>query len=312
MGRASGALAALSESPGTAEDVARRAGLHAGNVDLWLRAMTTAGHAHHQDGVFSIDEQTSMLLGPGFPVDVGGVLDFVHAAFAEPLRRATAAMATGVGVPAEAYAELGGASASINSRIYGMALVEEWIGAAPGLRATLESGGRVADLACGNGDAAALMATAFPSAEVVGLDPGAPEGAHPDVPNLRLVRSSAEDAPAHGSFDLVTCLDAFHHLGDAHAAARVAHDSLRDGGVFLIAETAMSGDVDRDSGDPLSLIAQAAGLMYCLQENLANGGDGSTPAVGLGWVEDALSAAGFGSITHLDSETGYRVFLAVR
>lgn len=310
MGRASGALAALGESAGTLEDLARRSGLDEHNLDLWLRAMTTAGHAQHEDGVFSMTEETRMLLSPEFPVDMGSVLDFVHAALAEPLRRATAAMATGAGVPAEAYAELGAASGAINTRIYQMALVDEWIAAAPGLPERLASGGRIADLACGNGDAAALMAATYPSAEVVGLDPGAPEGAHAGVANLQIVRSRA--AELERGYDLVTCLDAFHHLGESRATARRVHDSLREGGVFLVAETALSGDVDADSADPLALIAQAAGLMYCLQENLANGGEGSTPAIGLAWVDEALSGAGFESITHLDSETGYRVFLAMR
>lgn len=312
MGRASGALAALAESPGTVDDIATRAGLDRRNAELWLRAMTAAGHARHEGGLFSLGEESALVLGPAFPIDFGAVLDFVHASFGEPLRAAVEAMRTGAGVPPRAYAELGAAAGGVNSRLYGAALVDEWIAGAPGLRERLAAGGRVADLACGNADAAAVMAAAFPRAEVLGYDPGAPEGVHADVPNLTVVRDTTDGLPTDGGFDLVTCLDAFHHLGDVAAVARQVHDALREGGVFLVAETALSGDVDVDSADPLSVIAHAAGLMYCLQENLANGGDGSTPSVGLDWVESALSAAGFSSVTHQDSETGYRVFLAVR
>lgn len=312
MGRASGALAALVESPTTADDLASRSGLDRSNADLWLRAMAAAGHARHEDGVFTLQEETAALLGPSFPIDFGAVLDFVHASFGEPLRAATRAMVTGAGVPPEAYAEIGAAAGGVNSRLYGAALVEEWIAAAPGLRERLESGGRIADIACGNGDAAAVMATAFPQSTVIGYDPGTPADVHADVANLRIVRDPASDLPSDGSFDLVTCLDAFHHLGDVRGVARQVHEALRPDGVFLIAETAMSGDVDADNADPFSLIAHAAGLMYCLQENLANGGDGSTPSVGLGYVEQALASAGFGPVTQVDSETGYRIFLAVR
>lgn len=312
MGRASGALAVLQDGPGTVAEIAAKAGLDERNTDLWLRAMTAAGHAAHIHGTFSLNEETGMILGPDFPADAGAVLDFVHAAFSEPFRQATAAMRTGVGVPPAVYAEIGGAAGGVNSRLYRMALVEEWIDAAPALRERLRGGGRIADLACGNGDAAAVMATAFPESTVTGYDPGAPADAHPEVTNLRLVRDVAGGLPADIGFDLVTCLDAFHHLGDVGEVARQVHAALAPGGVFLIAETAMSGDLDADNADPFALIAHTAGLLYCLQENLANGGDGSVPSIGLGWVTEALTAAGFTSIDTLDSETGYRIFLATR
>lgn len=312
MGQASGALEALVAAPGTPAEIADRSGLDLRNVDQWLRAMTTAGHVHHDDGVFSLEGETLALLGPDFPVDVRAVLSFVHTSFGEPFRAATEAMRTGSGVPTEVYADLGRAVGPLNSRVYRAALVEEWIAAAPALRERLDGGGRIADVACGNADAAAVMATAFPRSTVTGYDPGTPPDAHADVPNLRIVRDPAADLPSDGSFDLVTCLDAFHHLGDPAAFARVAHAALRPGGVFLVAESSLSGDVDVDKADPLSLIVQAGDLLYCMQENLANGGDGSTPSIGLGWVDDALAAAGFATVDHLDSATGYRIFLAAR
>src|SRR4051794_29144512 len=102
MGRASGALAALAEMPGSAADIADRAGLDERNTGLWLRAMSAAGHARHDSGTFSLNEETMALLGPAFPVDLGAVLDFVAAASAEPLHAAMRAMRTGSGVPPEA------------------------------------------------------------------------------------------------------------------------------------------------------------------------------------------------------------------
>ena len=312
MGRVSGALEVLVDGPTTAEQLAQKAGLDELNAALWLRAMSAAGHADHDNGTFSLNEETRTLFGPEFPADVRAVLDFTYATFAEPLKAATAAMRTGAGVPSEEYGDLGAAAGGVNTPTYRAALVDEWIAAAPGLRERLESGGRIADLACGNADAAAIMAGAFPQARVLGYDPGTPEGVHADVPNLEIVRDTAGALPTDGGFDLVICLDALHHLGDPGAAARQVHASLRDGGVFLVAEGSMTGDLDVDNADPYSLIGHAAGLMYCLQENLANGGTGTTPSFGLDWVDAALTEAGFSSIAHHDSETGYRIFLATR
>lgn len=312
VGRASGALEVLLDAPGTATEIAAKAQLEERNVAQWLRAMTAAGHAIHDDGTFSINPETAMIFAPEFPADARVVLDFVHASFGKPFQVATEAMRTGAGVPPEVYSDLSRAAGGVNTPAYRMALVQEWIAAAPEVRSRLEAGGRVADLACGNADAAAIIATAFPLSHVVGYDPSTAQGVHADVANLEIVREVADGLPADGDFDLITCLDALHHLGDVAAACRQAYAALKRGGVFLVAETAMTGDLEVDNADPFALVAHTAGLLYCLQENLANGGDGSTPSVGLAWVEDALAAAGFAEVTQLDSETGYRIFLATR
>lgn len=312
VGEASGALTVLEQGPGTASEIAERAGLDQRNVDQWLRAVTASGHVHHDGGTFTLDQQTAFMLGPEFPVDMHAVLRFVHATFGEPFRASSEAMRTGAGVASDVFAEIAAASGAINTRTYETELVGDWIAAAPGLAERLAEGGRIADLACGNGDAAAVMATAFTGARVFGYDPGTPEGAHAGVANLEIVRESAGLLPADGSFDLVTCLDAFHHLGDPAAAAKQAYAALADGGVLLVAEASLSGDLDTDSADPTSLITHAAGLLYCMQESIANGGDGLTPSLGLAWVDDALAAAGFRSVEHHESPSGYRVFLATR
>ncbi len=311
LGRRSGALAVLFEEPGTAADIARRAGLDETNTAQWLRAMAAAEYVDHDAGVFSLTDETAMVLGPWFPIDFGAVLDFAHAAMADPLQRVAEAMREGGGIPSADFAAIGAAAGGVNSRLYRTALVDQWVGAVPGLADRLGRGARIADLACGNGDAAAMLAEAFPSATVTGYDPGVP--AHHDGPaNLSLVARGVDQVAADGPFELITCLDALHHVGDAESVVREVFGALSPGGVLLVAETKMTGDLDVDNADPTALIAHAAGLIYCLQENLANGGTGTIPSAGLGWVDAALVAAGFGTVDHLDSDTGYRVFIATR
>jgi hypothetical protein len=271
--------------------------------------MAAAGHAHHDDGVFTINPQTAAVLAGGAPVDVVGLLDFVLALSAEAVRRLPDAMRIGRGIPGTMFAEIGAAAGGINGPAYASSLVDVWIGHDPALVARLQAGGAIADLACGSGDAAALMAHAFPRSAVVGIDPGAPH--RTDPPNLRLIADTSGGLVAHGEFALVTCLDSLHHLGDPAAAARDVRAALADDGVFLIAEGAMTGDLDRDNADPYALLTHASGLLYCMQENLAAGGTGETSSTGLGWVTSALADAGFGAVTAFDdSETGFRVFLA--
>jgi SAM-dependent methyltransferase len=164
----------------------------------------------------------------------------------------------------------------------------------------LASGARIADLASGNGDVVLMLARAFSSAEITGyeLDPALTEGtlaraAEANLANVRAMAVSADELPEDAGYDLVTCLDSFHHFGDPAAVARSVRRGLGDGGVFLVAESATSGDLAEDAQSPFSLITYGAGLIYCLQENLANGGSGLAGGDGPCWVLAALEAGGF-------------------
>jgi len=309
VGDRSGALAALLERPGDAADIAARAGLDVRNVAQWLRCMHAAGYAQHEADVFRIDPESASVFDEGYPIDARGILDFAFANAGVGVRRIPDAMRSGAGVEPEAFAELGAAASRINSRLYAAALVDEWIARDPALVARLRAGADVADIACGDGDAAARLARAFPRSRVIGLDPGSRP--RTDVPNLVLLAETAEHLAAHGSFALVTCLDALHHLGDPVEAVRQTAAALDEDGVLLIAETSMTGDIDRDlAADPSALVTHAAGLLYCMQDNLAAGGDGATPSLGLDWVDAALGSAGLDRVDAFGSDTGFRVFLA--
>lgn len=308
LGARTGLLAALEQGPGTADDIAARAALDKRNCLEWLRALTAAGHVTQADGVFGLSEETAMVLGPGFPVDAHAIIEFVDRTpdVVEPVAHA---MQTGAGVEPYVYqAAYGQAVADINTPTYAAALVPEWIAGVRGLPETLAAGGRAADLACGNGDAAALIAAAYPKAHVVGYDLNADvitEGTMP--PNVELRAADARALPVGEPFDLVICLDSLHHFGDPAAVVGQIHAVLKPGGAVMIAESAMTGDLTADSANPFATIVYSAGLLYCLQENLAAGGVGLSGGDGPSWVTDALAGAGFADVTVTASHTGYNI-----
>jgi SAM-dependent methyltransferase len=308
LGMRTGLLDALVAGPGTAAELAARAGVDERNAFEWLRGVTAAGHALHQDGSFSLSPETELQLSPHFPVDMRAVVDVTLEAPAV-FDDVVDAVRSGAGVPPSAYAAVSAAGARINTPTYAAALVQEWIPLAHGMSDRLRAGGSVADLAAGNGDAAALVAAAFPASRVFAYDlmpttrTEAPE-------NLTLRVADVRELPDDGPFDLVYCLDAFHHLGDPAPMLLQARSVLAPDGVLMIAETGMSGDLDQDVAEPLALIAYGAGLMYCLQESLSTGGGGYSGGDGTQWVVDALSQAGFSSIEVSHSPTGYAVITA--
>jgi SAM-dependent methyltransferase len=310
VGSRTGLLDALVDSPGTAEQIASRAGVDPRNAVEWLRAMTAAGHATYDAGRFGLSPETAMVLGPGFPVDARAVVEWVAGA-SSTLDAVAEAVRSGRGIDPGTYNRAFGApGARINTPIYRAALVDEWIGGVPGLADRLQQpGARIGDLACGNGDAAATMAQAFPTALVVGYDNADLAPSAPLPGNVTISRDDVRTL-ADADFDLVTCLDSFHHFGEPSLAARQARGLLRPGGVLLVAESALSGDLSADAGDPMSVIPYASSLLYCLQENLAQGGTGVSSGDGPDWLTDALATSGFHDVTSRESPTGYRITTA--
>jgi hypothetical protein len=157
VGRQTGLLDAVLAG-GTAADVASRAGADARNADEWLRGMTVAGYLTHDDGVFTPTETTTMTFSAAFPVSVPAILDGLWAA-PQVYDDVVAAVRTGRGIPSErltAYAPFAG----VNTPTYEQALVGDWVAAVPGLTEHLTSGARVAEIAPGNGAAAAILARA--------------------------------------------------------------------------------------------------------------------------------------------------------
>jgi len=316
LGARTGLLDALLAAPGTAAEIAERAGVDERNALQWLWAMASAGHVSLEGDCFALTDETRFVFGPGFPVNARAVVDFVDRT-SSVLPEIADAMQSGKGVaPNRFHAAYGDSIGRINTPTYAMALVDEWIGSCEGLVTTLAAGGRIADLASGNGDAAVIMAKAFPSASITAYDLDSHQieatRARASAEGLGGLTAEAAGAEQLGreAFDLVTCLDSFHHFGDPAAVAAQVRGALAPGGVFLLAESAMSGDLGTDVQNPFSVVVHSAGLLYCLQENLSSGGPGLTGGDGPGWVNEALERAGFTSISTLDSPTGYRVFVA--
>lgn len=317
LGRKTGLLDALMAGPGTATEIAARAGADERNTLAWLRAMLAAGHVTHAGGTFELAPQSAAILGGAFPVDATAVIDFAGRA-GDLLDEVAEAMKTGRGVPPERYhAVFGEFMGRVNTPTYRAVLVGDWIAGVPGLGERLADGARVADLACGDGAAVRLLARAFPGAHVMGFDTdrGAIHAARrlaaaEGIANASYEAAGIEEMSAHGPFTLVTCLDSWHHLGDTPAVAASVREALTPDGVLLVVESAYSGDADADAASPTALIGYAAGLLYCLQESLAGGGEGLTPADGPGWVQDGLEKAGFTRVEQRVTRGGWRVFTA--
>ena len=197
-------------------------------------------------------------------------------------------------------------------------LVPAWFPAIDGLVATLEAGGRVADIGCGYGAPLVAMAQAFPASRFFGFDyhdtsiSRAREAAEQAgvTDRVRFDVASAKDFPGDG-YDLLTFFDSFHDLGDPVGALRHARRALTPDGAVLLVEPA-GGDAVEDNLNPLGRLWYAASTMVCTANALSQEGHPLGTIAGEARLRAVASEAGFTRISRVPADAPFNILLELR
>jgi SAM-dependent methyltransferase len=261
--------------PATAEDLATAAACSPRYVSEWLAAQTASGYVHHEHGRFSLTpEQAFVFAEPDSPVNLIGAFD-TAAAMVENQPKVQASFKTGKGV---AWGDQAGCMFCAVARLfrpgYVNALVQEWLPALNGVVDKLKVGAKVADVGCGHGLSTILMARAFPKSRFTGYDfhPAsiaaaiAHAKAH-EVTNVSFEVGRAQDF-AGRDFDLITCFDCLHDMGDPKTAATHIRKALNEDGTWMVVEP-MAGDTLEDNINPIGRLYYSASTMICVPTSLA-------------------------------------------
>lgn len=157
---------------------------------------------------------------------------------------------------------------------YVNALVQDWLPALDGVEAKLKAGAKVADVGCGHGLSTILMAQAFPRSQFIGYDfhaasiaAATAHAASHGLKNLSFEVGRAQDFAGRG-FDLITCFDCLHDMGDPKAAAAHIRKALKPDGVWMVVEPA-AGDALEDNINPIGRIYYSASTMICIPTSKA-------------------------------------------
>ena len=351
LGRRFGLYRALREhGPMTADRLSRTTGVAPRYALEWLEQQAAAGLLAVEDAAASRDARRFSLPAHHAPV----LVDETHPAHAAPVAGLLAGVALafpevvadfrlGRGVAFEEYgAELRQGLGALNRPGFTHEM-RAWVETLPDRAAALDAGGLVLDAGCGTGWSTIALATAFPSARVIGLDL---DGASIDEAREHAVAAgvadrvvflvgnagdatavrdaaaairafttgpveSRETDAASPGFDLVTVFEALHDMGRPVDALAAFRSQLRPNGAVLVADERVADEFHADA-DAVERMLYAMSVLHCLpattaeSDAVANGTVLRPPTVRR-WA----ASAGFGRVDVLPIENPFWRFYRI-
>jgi hypothetical protein len=277
-----GLYRALAQGPATAEELAGRTGTHPRPVLEWLHGQAAGGYAGYDpdSSRFHLDAvQRFCLTDPDGPVYVPGAFQLALGALrAEPRIAESFRAGTGMGWHEHDDDVFLGCEAFFRPG-YLAHLTTTWIPALDGAEDRLRAGGRVADIGCGLGASAVILALAYPETTVQGSD------YHDGSIALARERATAAGVEDRATFevasaqtftgrgyDLVTTFDCLHDMGDPVGAARHIRAALAPDGCWLMVEPA-AGETATDNYHPRGRLYYGFSSLLCVPNALAQSGE---------------------------------------
>lgn len=307
--------------PLTAAALAAKTGLSERYLREWLGAMAAARYVEYDPAANSYlltPEYAAALADEDSPFFIGSYFQMAQAAVGVAPKVAEA-FRSGSGVTQAEYPPSFYEAAERNSLTrYKHKLLNKWIPALPHVIEKLNAGGVAADVGCGGGRAAIMIAQAFPKARLTGFD------IHAE--SVERARRNAEAAGVadrvtfaiangaelpEGRFDLVTTFDVVHDAIDPVALMRGVRRALKPGGSYLVQEVNVSGDV-KDNIRTLGKMIYSVSTLYCMTTSLSHGGAGIGAAMGEAKARELAEAAGFASFTRLPIHDDFAVLYELR
>jgi len=292
--------------PVTSAELAKKTKLHERYVREWLSAQAASGYVDYDadKDEFSLSPEQAMAFAEeNSPIFFAGAFDIVQATYLdEP--KVEEAFRTGKGVGWHDHSKcLFSGTERFFRPGYNANLVSSWIPALDGVEAKLKAGAKVADVGCGHGASAILMAKAYPKSEFFCFDYHAPslerakelakEAGVSD--RVTFAKATAKDFPAK-DYDLVAFFDCLHDMGDPVGAGKHVRDSLAKDGVWMIVEP-FAHDKLKDNLNPVGRVYYSASTFICTPASLSQ-----EVALGLG------AQAGERRLRQVATEAGFTRF----
>ncbi|MBY8857270.1 methyltransferase domain-containing protein [Nocardia sp. CA2R105] len=303
IGHNLGLYRALAEGPAHPAELAERTGTDPRYVTEWLRGQAAGGYVEYDpanDTYSMTEEQVFTLTNPDGGVYLPGAFVLALGALkAEP--RITEAFRTGDGMGWHEHDQYVFTGCEQFFRPgYAANLVPSWIPALDGVQDKLRAGANVADIGCGLGASAILLAQEYPNSRFTGSD------YHEQ--SIEIARKRAADAGvgdrirfevasatdfSGSDYDLAATFDCLHDMGDPLAAARHVSEVLEPDGTWMVVEPNAADDV-ADNLNPVGRVYYNASSQLCVPNALSQSGGYALGAqAGEAAIRQVTADAGF-------------------
>ncbi|HEY0615666.1 MAG TPA: class I SAM-dependent methyltransferase [Candidatus Elarobacter sp.] len=241
-------------------------------VREWLANQAASGYLTYDasTGAFTLPlEHQPVLCDENSPVLLCGLYQIAQTMFAdEP--KISEAFKTGAGFGWHQHDErLFAATERFFRPGYNANLVPNWLPALEGVEAKLRAGASVADVGCGLGTSTIVMAQAFPKSRFTGFDyhDGSIAAARAAAEKagvadrVRFEVAAAKAFPGAG-YDLITCFDCVHDMGDPVGAALHMRRALAPDGTLMMVEPFANDALDGNL-NPVGRVFYACSTLLC-------------------------------------------------
>lgn len=314
VGHRTGLFDAMAAMPAaTSAEVASRASLDERYVREWLAVMTTGRIVEHDGatGSYSLPAgHAAWLTRAAGMNNLATGMQYIGL-MAQVEDQIVDCFRHGGGVPYSAFPRFQEVMAEDSGAVHDATLVDATLPMVPGLIDRLRHGIDVADVGCGSGHAANLMAAAFPRSRFTGFDVSDAgiaaarlEAERRGLTNARFEKRDAARLGETSQFDFITTFDAVHDQTRPDLVLAGIAAALRPGGAYLCVDTAASSKLAENMDHPLVPFLYTISCMHCMTVSLADGGMGLGTMWGEQTARKMLREAGFTSIeaAHRDGD----------
>ncbi len=277
LGRRLGLYPVLAEAAVDATALATLTGISERYAEEWLVQQAAAGFVERDaDGRFRLPaEHVPVLVDEDSPAFKLGAAPLLFG-LADTLPEVADAYVAGTGVEFGDFgAEFREGLASLNRPGF-LFSIRDWIGEMPDVATRLEAGATVLDAGCGLGWSSIGLAQAFPEVSVVGVDldlasivaarANAEAAGVSDRVTFLHTNATDEDALRAASpdgYDLVTCFQALHDMGEPDVALQVFGRLLSADGTVLVGDE-HAGEEPQAPAEPVERMQTAFSALHCL------------------------------------------------